>query len=339
MKRSIIAALCGALAVLLVVGVRHFAFPPPPSPFISDAAKQAAIDGPRSMLPHLLDMMSSDIQRRRETLDTDYMAPRIAEARKLYAVEIAAETIDGVYTETISPAGGVPPENAKRVLMNLHGGGFSLGARTEGQLESIPVAHIAQMKVIAVDYRQGPEHRFPAASEDVATVYRALLKSYTPQQIGIFGCSAGGILTAEAVAWFQKHDLPRPGAVGIFCASAGGIGEGDSRIITDAFRVPPLGSGRLDYFEGADMRDPLVSPVYSAEVLAQFPPTLIITATRDMAMSAALYTHQRLVASGVEADLHVFEGLSHYFFADTGLPESREAFAIMARFFQKHLAP
>ena len=129
------------------------------------------------------------------------------------------------------------------------------------------------------------------------------------------------MLTAQAVAWFQAHDLPRPGGIGIFCAGAGGIGEGDARLITAALRVPPPGGGSMAYFEGADMRDPLVAPVFTPSVLAQFPPTLVLTGTRDMAMSSALYTHSQLVAEGVDADLHVFEGLGHYFFADTTLPE------------------
>jgi acetyl esterase/lipase len=55
-------------------------------------------------------------------------------------------------------------------------------------------------------------------------------------------------------------------------------------------------------------------------------------------LSSAIVTHQRLVGAGVEAELHVYEGLPHYFFADTGLPESRHAFDVMARFFARHLA-
>ena len=116
------------------------------------------------------------------------------------------------------------------------------------------------------------------------------------------------------------------------------MGEGDAKLITAALHVPSPGGGPMAYFEGADMRDPLVAPVFTPSVLAQFPPTLVLTGTRDMAMSSALFTHGQLVAAGVDADLHVFEGLGHYFFADTTLPESKQAFAIMAKFFDAHLA-
>jgi carboxylesterase type B len=113
-----------------------------------------------------------------------------------------------------------PPDNGRilnaanrgRVLINLHGGAFLWGAHSGGLVESIPVASVGKLKVISVDYRQGPEATFPAASEDVAAVYTALLKRYEPQNIGIYGCSAGGVLTAQSVAWIAAHGLPRPGA-------------------------------------------------------------------------------------------------------------------------------
>ena len=97
------------------------------------------------------------------------------------------------------------------------------------------------------------------------------------------------------------------------------------------------GSGDVGYFEGADWNDPLVAPMNDLELLARFPPSLIISSTRDLALSSALVTHQRLTEAGAESDLHVYEGLVHYFFADTDLPESRHAFNVIARFFDSHL--
>ena len=73
------------------------------------------------------------------------------------------------------------------------------------------------------------------------------------------------------------------------------------------------------------------------ELLKRFPPTLIITATRAMEMSAAVNTHRELVKAGVDADLHVWDGLGHAFFYNISLPESREAFQVMSDFFSKHL--
>jgi acetyl esterase/lipase len=311
---------------------------PPDSVFASPEASAAARAMREQMAPHVIDLMTGDMEERRALLNEVFFAPRIAEARELYPATEEVLDIDGVYTEVFKPAGGVPEENAGRVLINLHGGGFMFGARTEGRLESIPLANVAGMKIVSVDYRQGPEHTFPAASEDVAIVYRYLLKSHKPEQIGIFGCSAGGILTAQSVAWFAAHGLPQPGAIGIFCAGAGMVGIGDSAVISDTFGTNIGSGGEMPYFEGADMQDPLVSPLYHPDLLAQFPPTLVITSTRDLAMSTGLATHQALLAQGVPSELHVYEGLIHYWYADTGLPESRHAFNVMADFFDRHLS-
>ena len=103
----------------------------------------------------------------------------------------------GIVVDVVTPAEGIAPENADRVLINLHGGGFVTGARSASLVESVPMAALMRIKVISVDYRMGPEHQFPAASEDVAAVYRDLLKQYDADHIGLYGCSAGGLLAAR----------------------------------------------------------------------------------------------------------------------------------------------
>ena len=338
MIKFLLAFASGALLTAIFFIGRSFMNTPPDSVFASPEASAAARAMRAQMAPHAIKLMTGDMEKRLGVLNEVFFAPRIAEARELYPVSESVLEIDGVYTEVFEPVGGMPEQNANRVLINLHGGGFMFGARTEGRLESIPLANVAGMKIVSVDYRQGPEHTFPAASEDVATVYRYLLKSHKPEQIGIFGCSAGGMLTAQSVAWFQAHGLPQPGAVGIFCAGAGMLGIGDSSVIADTFGASIGGDGEMPYFEGASWDDPLVSPLQHPQVMAQFPPTLVITSTRDLAMSTGLATHQALVGLGVQSELHVYEGLVHYWYADTGLPESRHAFAVMADFFDRRLA-
>src|SRR5947208_10305707 len=117
-----------------------------------------------------------------------------AEARKLYPVNVEGSTTAGVRTDIITPV-NVPAENKTRVLINLHGGGFN--SDSGSLIEGVPISNLAKMKVVSVYYRLAPENPFPAAVEDVVAVYKELLKSYQPRNIGIFGTSAGGILTAE----------------------------------------------------------------------------------------------------------------------------------------------
>ncbi len=169
----------------------------------------------------------------------------------------------GVRAEVITPKEGVAANERDRILINLHGGAFLWGEGSGGEIESIPIASVGRVTVITIAYRQGPEYKFPAASQDVATVYRMLLKDHDAKKIGIYGCSAGGILTAEAVAWLQKEHLPMPGAVGIFCASAGKFGGDSVRLAPELAGQSPLpGStkGKLSftpYFSEVSLSDPL----------------------------------------------------------------------------------
>jgi monoterpene epsilon-lactone hydrolase len=93
----------------------------------------------------------------------------------------------------------------------------------------------------------------------------------------------------------------------------------------------------LPYFKGADPGDPLVYPGNSLAILAQFPPTLLITGTRDFTMSSELQSQRLLTAAGVDAELHVWDGMWHSFFSDPELPESKQAYAVMVSFFDRHL--
>jgi epsilon-lactone hydrolase len=309
----------------------------PFSPYASaEALAQFVRDANRSPAPGLGGPIEAN-RRYYDAINSD----RVERMKKLYPVEIKSEKIAGVGTDIVTPAGRVSSANRGRVLINLHGGAFLWGAHSGGLVESIPVASVGKLKVISVDYRQGPEATFPAASEDVAAVYEALLRHYKPQNIGIYGCSAGGILTAQSVVWIAAHGLPRPGAVGTFCAS---LVEtwGDSAFVGPVLSgnapvTKPLLLVNLPYFKGADPHDPLVFPGVSAAALAHFPPTLLISGSRDFALSSVLRSHALLVQAGVDAELHVYEGMWHSFFSDPELPESRAAYDVMARFFDRHL--
>ena len=283
-----------------------------------------------------------------------FMMPYVERQKILFPVETSDTRIGGVHVVVYTPRSGVSAYNKDLVLIELHGGGFSGCWPGCAELESMPIASLGRIKVIAVDYREGPDHKFPAASQDVAAVYQEVLKSYPPQNIGLYGCSAGGMLTAMSVAWFQLHNLPRPGAIGIYCSGAG-TPKGKSFMGGDAaYTAMPLGEARVvpppgstpgkehnpsahGYLEETDPGDPLVNPVNSAAVLAKFPPTLIITGTRDFALSGALYTDAQLSKAGVDAELHVWEGLFHGFFYNPDVPESRDAYRMMITFFEKHL--
>ncbi len=146
--------------------------------------------------------------------------------RKTYPVNIAEGKIAGVPVRIVTPP-TIPPDKQNRVLINLHGGGFN--ADWGSEIESIPVANLTQTKVVAVLYSLAPEHPFPTALNEAVAVYKELLKTYKPQNIGIYGTSAGAILTGEVASRLRQLDLPLPGALGIFSGSGDFSKVGDSR--------------------------------------------------------------------------------------------------------------
>jgi monoterpene epsilon-lactone hydrolase len=85
------------------------------------------------------------------------------------------------------------------------------------------------------------------------------------------------------------------------------------------------------------LNDPLAAPATSPEVLAKFPPTLVVSGTRAFELSSAVHTHAQLVKQGVDADLHVWEGMFHGFFYNVDVPESRDCYDVIVKFFDRQL--
>jgi acetyl esterase/lipase len=312
-------------------------FDVPVSSYWSDEARRAFIARYRDPPKWTGDDIGATRQRADELLYT----PHLARHRERYPCAIDEEMVGGVRVAVVTPLSGICAHNEGRILVNLHGGGFEIGAGLGGLVEAIPIAATASVRVMTVDYRQGPEHRFPAASEDVASLYRALLQRHRPQDIGIFGCSAGGMLTAMSVAWFLEQGLPVPGAIALLSAMATTRWSGDSRFwglaLTGEAPDPENSDHWSSYLESVDAEDPLVSPDFFPELLARFPPTLIVGGTRDFAFSAAVESHRRLRRAGARARLHMWEGMWHAFFNNSDLPESRQVYRVVTDFFAKEL--
>jgi acetyl esterase/lipase len=256
---------------------------------------------------------------------------------QIYPVHRSESTLAGVPVRIITPVADMIPD---RVLLNLHGGGFN--SDSGSWTETIPLANLTRMKVVAVLYRLAPEHAFPAGIDDGIAVYKELLKTYKPEHIAIYGTSAGAIMTGEVAVKLRQVGLPLPGAFGIFSGMGDFSREGDSRSM---YALNGL-SGHLDlltvsahdpyYIGSADPRDPVLSPLFAD--LHNMPPTLFITSGRDMLLSGTTILHRAFLRAGNDnAQLVVFEGLPHAFWNDPNLPESKEADRIMAHFFTDNL--
>jgi acetyl esterase/lipase len=279
------------------------------------------------------------LEQRRTGTDA-WRTRQSAEARRIFPVNVQEKIIAGVRTDIITPL-EIPQPNRDRVLINLHGGGFN--ADSGSLIEGVPICNLARIKVVSVYYRLAPENPFPAAVDDVVAVYKDLLKSYKPEHIGIFGTSAGATLTAEVTVKLRQLGLPQPGALGMFSARP------DFSRVTDSLQLFSLDGfpGPLapsdpnhpppDAYVGkTDPRDPVLSPLFAD--LKNWPPSLSVTSTRDLLLSDTSMFHLALLRAGNDAQLVVFEALPHAFWYHFGLPETRDALDIMAKFFVDKLA-
>lgn len=257
---------------------------------------------------------------RADAIQQEIGAPRLAR----YGVTMKDDVIAGVPVRLFTPAKGAAKGP---VLLNLHGGGFLVDAGSIS--ENAAVAALTGYRVVAVRYRLAPENGFPAGVEDAVAVYRALLKEHDPKAVGVYGTSAGAILSVELVARLRADKLPQPAALGFFSGAADLSAVGDSAgLFADASGVDAL--ARL-YAGERTTRDPLVSPQRGN--LDGWPATLCLASTRDFLLSGTADFCRALDAAGSPAKLVLFDGLPHAFWAYIDAPETDAAFAVMARFF------
>jgi monoterpene epsilon-lactone hydrolase len=256
-----------------------------------------------------------------------------AKLEKRYGVRIESAVIAGVPVRIVYPK-GVTALGKGSVLLNLHGGGFQLDS---GSLtETIPIAALTGLPVVAVLYRLAPEDPYPAALDDALAVYQALEKDRKASKIAVFGTSAGAVLGGELIAKLTSLHRPMPAALGFLSGSADLSRGGDS----ESWMPLPTGDRTLaaaiaPYIGKTAPTDPVLSPAYGD--LSGFPPTLLLSSTRDALLSGTSIFGRALVEQGVDARLVVFDGLPHAFWAYMEIPETDQANTLVAKFLKAQL--
>jgi monoterpene epsilon-lactone hydrolase len=267
--------------------------------------------------------------------------PHLPGLRAYLGVSVEETSIAGVRVYAVTP-NDLPPENRDRLLIHVHGGGYVLYPGEAGAGEGMLMAGFGRFKVISVDYRMPPDAPFPAALDDVMAVWRAALGLTDARKMAVFGSSAGGGLTLAMVLRAKQEGLPLPAAIAPGTPWSDMAGDGDSYAANeyvDNVLVSNggwLGAAARLYAGPLDLREPLLSPVHGD--FRGFPPAILTTGTRDLFLSNTVRAHRKLRRAGVEAVLQVFEGQSHaQYLADPYVPEAKEAFEEIARFFEAHL--
>lgn len=257
-------------------------------------------------------------------------------------VKVEAGTLGGVPTFTLTPK-NLPAGRKDKVVFYIHGGGYILGHGISGIGEGALLAGLEHYKVVCVDYRMAPEHPFPAAIDDAFAAYKALVKEVGAQNVVVFGTSTGGAMTLILALQAYRDKVAMPAAL-ISGTPWSDINKiGDSYFVNDGVDNVLVTYDRLIktaarmYVGKADPMDPLISPVYASDdELKAFPPTLLLSGTRDLFLSNTVRMQKRLLQNGADVDLIVYEGLSHaQYYLDTAAPETKEHYDFLGQFLEK----
>lgn len=270
--------------------------------------------------------------------------PSIERAEKLAAelsVTLKQEQIDGVNVYWVTPS-QIDPAKKDNLFVHIHGGAYVLLGGLASTTEAIVIANRVAMPVVSIDYRMPLDHPFPTAIEDVVTVYQNLLKTHPAATMAMGGTSAGSGLTLASTLKLIEEGIEVPAALFLGTPWADLTKSGDSYFTNEGIdRNLPTFDGHLEasallYAGGHDRSDPLISPVNAK--FDGFPPSYLVSGTRDLLLSDTVRVHRGMRKAGVDADLNIYEGISHgdYLLApDT--PESHEVFRELAAFLTDHL--
>ncbi len=306
---------------------------------VSDQA-QAILSRPVLMEGRLVSPSSAEQWQRLKRQQSLRVQPQI-ERLKSAPIDIKKTQMGGVTVRVLTPE-QIPAAKQGKVLIGLHGGAYVFFGGEASMLEAASIALAGQYRVIAVDYRMPPQHPFPHAVDDSVAVYRALLETTPAENIAVFGTSAGGSLTASMIVSARDQGLPLPAAAYMNTPWADLSKTGDSYVTNEAVDpVLPVYGGALAaaakvYAGAAGLKHPLVSPVY-ADYTQGFPPSLLITGTRDLLLSSTVRLHRVLREAGIDADLHVFDAMWHAFTANTEMPEAQTVQRLVLDFLDAQL--
>jgi acetyl esterase len=234
------------------------------------------------------------------------------------------------------------------VLVYFHGGGWTIGDLDTHDVLCRELANASNCALVSVDYRMGPEHRFPAAVDDcLAATYwvqrHAEALGLDASRLAVGGDSAGGNLAAVvALLARDAGDLPIAYQLLIYpatdmrCGHASHVANGHGYL---------LERPTIEYYRGCYIDDPAcyldwrASPLLHAD-LAKLPPALVLTAGFDPLRDEGLAYAKALVTAGNRATYVCFERQIHGFITmGKVLDEANAAVAMCAAELARALRP
>ena len=258
--------------------------------------------------------------------------PPVAEARHLH-------TDAGVPLRLYRPLDAGHGAPARPVLVYFHGGGWTIGDLDTHDVLCRQLCAAAGIAVVAVDYRLGPEHRFPAAVDDCLAATRWVRREATAlgidgTRLAVGGDSAGGNLAAVvALSLRDAADFEPAFQLLIYPATDQRAGAPSHTTNGQGYL---LTADSIAYYRGHYFADPAQwgdwrgSPLLAAD-LGRLPPALVLTAGYDPLRDEGLHYADALSAAGNRVQYICFERQVHGFITmGRVLDEANTAVALCA---------
>ncbi|HEV2086569.1 MAG TPA: alpha/beta hydrolase [Gemmatimonadales bacterium] len=241
----------------------------------------------------------------------------------------APEPVGNVVNRVIPSAGGSIPiriytpkgSGPFPVVVYYHGGGWVIADLDTYDASPRAITNMAQAVIVSSHYRQGPEHKFPAAHEDAFAAYRWVLKNAKslkgdPSKVAVMGESAGGNLAAAVSMMARDSGVQLPVHQVLVYPIAGY--DVNTLSYQENADAKPLSKPMMQWFfekylrAPADGRSPLIDLVHAD--LSGLPAATVITAQIDPLRSEGNELADRLKDAGVQVDYQNYEGVTHEFF-------------------------
>lgn len=230
---------------------------------------------------------------------------------------------------------------SERVLVLFHGGAF-IACSGDGYLFYAEVlSEYLNARILLVDYRLSPEHRFPAALDDCVAAYLELIDSgIAAAKVGFIGDSCGGGLALAALLRLRDQGSPLPACAitlgGWFDFEAKGVAA-RKPLGRDPFAHAEFVQARGRDYVGpeGDVRNPLVSVIHADPV--GLPPLLLQVGQIDLTRDDALSFGRTAAVAGVDVTVEVHPEMVHGFqgLASAGIPEAIAALRRVGQFLER----
>ena len=223
-----------------------------------------------------------------------------------------------------------------RLYLYIHGGGWQLFGGLLARALGADTALAVGATTWSVDYRMPPEHPFPTPLDDCVAAYKRALQEYAPEDIVVAGVSAGANLSAAMMIRLHDEGVPLPAAV-VLDTPATDLTEAGDTWATNLGVDPTMttaGPAMRLYAGGQDLRHPYLSPLFGA-LGPWYPPTVLLSGTRDVLLSDTVRFHRALLTAGATAELHIFEAQGHVGFLGQA-PEDQERSGQARTWAEKH---